>query len=913
MRTRRRRITGAVLEIGVQALMLAGLPLGLWRLTGNPIPSHLPSWLDIQMWWAGVQLYPASALDILPRIVVDALWIAWGWYAAWTLLGLLWELARLPGIVIPRILLRLTPRTTVQAITAGAVATAPAVHAVPAPVHTAESTDRLPANLNGRLHLTTAPQHPRAPRPGPTLSVLNHPALHDAPVHIVVHGDTLWDLAVHYYGDGEQWRRIFAGNIGHPQPDGNQLTNPDLILPGWKLVIPHHTISAHGITATPTPPPAPTAPTPPTTPPTPHSAPTAPGVATPGPIAPHSPGNPPPVRRAAAPGGNGESTPARRGSTADPRTVGWHIPEGGYIGITLIAAIATSTALLKTRKRLHPNTTPAMPTSAEALTAVYDAAKRARALGHVPPSHQGQLPPLCKPQPGIPMVGTHPRATQEAWYDPGLQTGPLVVTGPGAEDTVRALVLSMLGASDLDLDLQPGASPIGWELVLTDQALARDLFGATPDQHLPGWLHLTDTPAAAVTTFHVASRRRAALGIGAEDFIASDDEPLTMLITRTDPDLQDTIVDACLADPTASLGAILLGDAPTTEHTTTLTIDQDHTTTTATGPRARELQGLHLYHTTRDLAEELFGVLYAAREVYRQPPLTPDPETPTHDPDEDPTVRLGTQLSYTDGGSARPGETPPKEPEPPKAPTCADDPRTFIDTPLLLRVLGPVDVLGPGTTRPARGERSLAILTALALHPHGLRTPQIINLAWNEAIADDRTQRQAVYSALRRTRDLLRAAAGESTPTRPNGDEEDYVIVGSADRYRFDADQITTDIQLQALLEQRADQATDPSDRLRLLTQAAGLYRGVLADGLDDNERDWLTTARYETVLHAARLHLSIAALATDTDAGTALNHVKQAVALAPDDEHTTTEAIRLYQQLDRPDLARALARRRAT
>jgi DNA-binding SARP family transcriptional activator/LysM repeat protein len=904
----RRHAADLVLDAAVQVLVLAGLPIALWKLAGNPIPTRLPSWLDVQMWWNGVQSYPASALNILPRVVVDALWIAWAWYAAWSVLGVLWELLHLPGVLLPRIMLRLTPRTTVQAITAGAVAAAPAVHAAPALVHTAASTDRLPADLHGRLHLTAAtPQHPRTPQPAFPVGVFNHPAVQDAPVHQVVTGDTLWDLAAHYYGDGEQWHRIFNANILRPQPDGNTLSKPDLILPGWKLIIPHRATAA----ATPAPPTAPGRTTPAAS-----ATPTAPGAATPGPAAPHTPASPAPARPGVpAPGGNGRSAPAARGPAADPRTprtVGWHLPEGGYIGITLIAAIAASTALLRTRKRLHPHTAPPIPASAEQLTAVHDAAKTANAHGYPPDQHGEQIPPpLFKPQPGIPMLGTYPRGTEEAWYDPGLQTGPLVITGPGAEDTVRALALSMLGASDLDLTLEPGSSPIGWEVVLTDIDLARDLFGARPEQHLPGWLHLTDTPAAAVAAFHAAARRRAASGIDPEDFIPSDDEPLTMLIARADPALHDTVVEACLTDPTASLGAILLGDTPAAEHTTTLVIDQDHANSTVTGPRAREVHRLHLYHATRTLAEELFSVLYTAREVYRQP--TP----PTSGSTPHPAARESVDATAeTDNppvavhDAAQPGEPLPKDLERAAlAPAPADDPRTLAGTPLLLRVLGPVDILGPDDQRPARGERTSAILAALALHPTGLRAPQVFDLAWNETAGNERTLRQTVYSAMRRTRDLLRAVAGQSTPAPRTGDQEDYIILGAADRYFFDSDQISTDIQLRARLEGQADQTADPAQRVRLLTLAAALHRGPLADGLDDNERDWLTIARYEHLLHAAHLHLRIAELAADTDPATVLDHVKQATALADNDEHTRTEAIRLYRQLGRDDLVRALAR----
>ncbi len=54
----------------------------------------------------------------------------------------------------------------------------------------------------------------------------------------VVRGNTLWGLSRTYLGSGFRWPEIFALNEGVVQADGRALTNPDLILIGWVLVIP---------------------------------------------------------------------------------------------------------------------------------------------------------------------------------------------------------------------------------------------------------------------------------------------------------------------------------------------------------------------------------------------------------------------------------------------------------------------------------------------------------------------------------------------------------------------------------------------------------------------------------------------------------------------------------------------------
>ncbi len=99
-----------------------------------------------------------------------------------------------------------------------------------------------------------------AARPGPGPEPGHPPAPR---THTVVEGDNLWDIAARYLGDGERWHEIYALNEGKPQPDGGRLTDPNLIQPGWVLVLPPSDA----------PPPPPAAPQPPAKPPPPASPP----------------------------------------------------------------------------------------------------------------------------------------------------------------------------------------------------------------------------------------------------------------------------------------------------------------------------------------------------------------------------------------------------------------------------------------------------------------------------------------------------------------------------------------------------------------------------------------------------------------------------------------------------------------
>ncbi len=56
-------------------------------------------------------------------------------------------------------------------------------------------------------------------------------------VHVVRPGDTLWDLADRHLGDSLRWPEIFEANAGRVFTDGRTFDDPDLILPGWDLII----------------------------------------------------------------------------------------------------------------------------------------------------------------------------------------------------------------------------------------------------------------------------------------------------------------------------------------------------------------------------------------------------------------------------------------------------------------------------------------------------------------------------------------------------------------------------------------------------------------------------------------------------------------------------------------------------
>ncbi|ANM05880.1 5'-nucleotidase protein [Rhizobium phaseoli] len=114
--------------------------------------------------------------------------------------------------------------TEIGATVAQAPAAAPAPTSQPAPAPAAPATpaptaEPAPAAPSAPAPATEpAPAAPAAPapatEPAPAASA---PAATTPPTHVIAAGDTFWDLAVTFYGDGTLWRKLSEAN-GKPNP-----------------------------------------------------------------------------------------------------------------------------------------------------------------------------------------------------------------------------------------------------------------------------------------------------------------------------------------------------------------------------------------------------------------------------------------------------------------------------------------------------------------------------------------------------------------------------------------------------------------------------------------------------------------------------------------------------------------------
>ena len=217
---------------------------------------------------------------------------------------------------------------------------------------------------------------------------------HPGQTIVVRAGDTLSGLAERRLSTARATRALYDANAGRLQPDGQRLTDPDLLRPGWRLVLP-----APNRSGSPVPPQAPVpphTPVPPRAEPVPHTTPTlttapAPTATEPG------PSSSPPASSGSGPGSDGSTstTPTAGRASASPAPAieqpdrdfdSWvRLPSGSVLGLGLAATVAGLLALVRRRRRQHripgdPSTSdssqPPLPAAAQAVEAAWLATRR---------------------------------------------------------------------------------------------------------------------------------------------------------------------------------------------------------------------------------------------------------------------------------------------------------------------------------------------------------------------------------------------------------------------------------------------------------------------------------------------------------------------------------------------------------
>ncbi|WP_046771950.1 LysM peptidoglycan-binding domain-containing protein [Jiangella alkaliphila] len=197
---------GLAALLGLAALML-GVPVVLWAAGGSPLPGEWPSFADVR----AAAVSPDDGSLFLAVLIVAG-WLGWGTF----ILSLLVEV---PAVLRGRPARRLPGLGAQQRLVAGLVAAAAAVGAGG---HVASADSASPG--------------PWEPAPPVTTDLLD--AHQRAGTHVVVDGDTLWDIAGARLDDPRRYPEIVAASSATVQPGGRRLTDPDVIVPGWTLTLP---------------------------------------------------------------------------------------------------------------------------------------------------------------------------------------------------------------------------------------------------------------------------------------------------------------------------------------------------------------------------------------------------------------------------------------------------------------------------------------------------------------------------------------------------------------------------------------------------------------------------------------------------------------------------------------------------
>jgi LysM domain len=236
---------GVVALLGVVVLAV-GVPVGLISWVGWPLPTQAPTLSQISAALRDTYIpdeFLVKALavvcwlvwiELMASILVEAVAYLRGRKAGTVPLagGLQRGAARLVATVALLGSL-LAVKGLHGAVGPGSRALAPPVSGPVATLMAEEPPDELLAQAGAAIGARLAP----------------------TPTYEVRRRDTLWDIAERHLGDPFRWQEIFRLNQGRVQPDGRRLTDPDLIIAGWRLELPE---DARGV-ALPAPPESPPA------------------------------------------------------------------------------------------------------------------------------------------------------------------------------------------------------------------------------------------------------------------------------------------------------------------------------------------------------------------------------------------------------------------------------------------------------------------------------------------------------------------------------------------------------------------------------------------------------------------------------------------------------------------------------
>jgi DNA-binding SARP family transcriptional activator len=912
--------------------VLAGPPSALVRLTGWPVPRHLPAWAQLQAF-----LVSPLSDDAIIRGLACAVWVLWAMVAVAVLIEAAAAVAGHPAPRLPVI----APFQAVAAAVIGAT--------VLTSLQVVQAAPRSSQPLQAALTASTAVAGPLIPGQPALAAAAARAATppeaadsRDAPaprprVYRVVPGDDLWAIAARFLGNGERWHELFRLNEGKPQPDGRSLTDPSLIYPGWVLLLPSHN-GHHGPAARPG-----------------HHHPRQPAPArTPGPA---------PSRPRHRQGSSGAPSPAATGRHPHPGPVAVHLPSGALIGISvaIMVAAALTLASIQRRRRYCPRASmtgslqPGEPPLPAVITALRRAARPAPA--HTPDEDAGPDPgatPVTDPyldpyddtspgpdQPGESLPGGRPaprpelpgqapphaaaagtgppparepgtiplgvRGTSEAALDVAA-LGGLGLTGPGAPAAARAVLAALLAQAQA---AQAGMSPA----IIIPAADATRLLPGEDAAGVPG-VSVPASLEAALDEMEAAllsqARTTGALGSGDDPQVtasaAGTSGPGPALIATCDPGTTQRLRGILDSGRTLGAAAILLGPW---QPGVTCQVAADGMITDVTPPAAG-LEGIRLFSLAAAEAAAITAVLreargtppampVLARPAAARPPARRAAEVPRQTRPAAASPYLPAPAMPAPARPARAADAPP-EPEPRAVATpapaagaapAADGEAAVPGTarPVQLTMLGPLQITAAGQEIGGGLRKARELMAFLAVHPDGASGEAISEALWPESDASHATSQRNL--ALRKARDMLRTATGLTAP---------MWFLHAAGRYRLDPALISTDLwQFSDALDQ-SRHAGGNDARLAACRKAAGLYHGELAEGAG---YEWAEPYAETARRRALDAWTTIAEILQARDPDQALAALESALGHDPYNEFLYQRIMRLQAAAGRPEAVR--------
>lgn len=848
------RLIGAIirslLALAMLLVVAVVFPWGMWHYVGWPLPHHLPHWRQVY------ETIRTRSID--DTVYLKALAVLF--WPAWAVLMLSFIRETLDVVRGAAHRVRLGPVDTVAATIIGtivlsltAAARAPAAETV-----TAGSVGR-PTRA-----VATAPLHPAAgtDTPGPE----------DDRVYVVrppvdgVH-ESLWEIAEHQLGDPLKWREIYHLNQGRPQPDGGTLDDPELIRPGWRLVLPP-VVTPHHPTIVRTPAHAAAIPRPTAT----HTIP-------PAPLQKNSPG-------------------------------GFELPTGGYIGISLVAAITAALIGARRYRRYRALNDP--PATVEPpLSRVVGSAYRGYVRTLNPPDDDLNSEQLAALPPAVPMP-TSPDGVLDALDDqppaPGalalgtdqngeitadlLATSGLGLAGPTNAATARALLAGLLATGRMH------EHDDAHNLVLIPHDdLARLLPGVDVGEvHAPR-LTVTDTLTGALEQMEIELLHRttvcAARDVDSVDELRAhhaqmEDMPTVVLVADVPREHAERLRVILRQGRPMGITAILCGEWPTG---TTVQFDRhSRLVDFRQGPDAAPMaqpERMRLFTLPPLDVQAILTLLDAARGARRWP-TDPTTASPLARVPARPAVLTVVPPVDADEDSEDAGDDPPVAVE-----QIAGDAEDHDESaaPVTVSVLGDFRASGPEGELGV-GVRSTAkeLLLYLAVHRRGTTRDRIIADLWPESTTDQALEQ--FYTARKTLDTELCKIAGIEKAHR-----QARLVPFAHQLCRLDDTAIEVDLwQLTDALD-AAEHATTDIERITVLDRVTELYNGDLTD-IDKRDGVWAIPHRQDLRRQALNAMNRLVALYSPSNPHRAIRVLERIIEHDPYEETLYGQLMRLHAVL---------------